>query len=229
MPIVASVRMPIVVTCPGCRTRFQVSDKFAGKSGPCPKCKTTIRVPTKQEEVQIQEPQQFAAKGGPAAARVVFRPIARQEFKLQPAKVAAMAGAALLVLLVTWAAGRLIREHLWVRAIGLVLVSPPLVIAGYGLLRDVELEPYRGRALYVRGAACAAAYAGLWAVYAGISAAVMTGELWNWVFVAPPFVIAGAFIGATAFDFEFGNGLFHYCFYVLATIALRWVAGMTWL
>ena len=35
--------MAIDVTCPSCHTRFQVSDKFAGKSGPCPKCKNTIR------------------------------------------------------------------------------------------------------------------------------------------------------------------------------------------
>ncbi|MEC8508925.1 MAG: MJ0042-type zinc finger domain-containing protein, partial [Planctomycetota bacterium] len=35
--------MSIRVTCPGCHARFNVSDQFAGKSGPCPKCKKTIQ------------------------------------------------------------------------------------------------------------------------------------------------------------------------------------------
>ena len=41
--------MPIQVTCPSCLKRFQVSDKFAGKSGPCPNCKKSLRVPDKSE------------------------------------------------------------------------------------------------------------------------------------------------------------------------------------
>ena len=38
-------RMSIPVVCPGCRTRFKVSDRFAGQSGACPKCKAKIEVP----------------------------------------------------------------------------------------------------------------------------------------------------------------------------------------
>ena len=49
------------------------------------------------------------------------------------------------------------------RAIGLLLVSPVLVVAAYTFLRDDELEPYRGLPLLIRSAACAAAYAVLWA------------------------------------------------------------------
>ena len=45
--------MAILVVCQGCRARFQVSDQFAGKSGPCPKCKAVIKIPTKSEEVTV--------------------------------------------------------------------------------------------------------------------------------------------------------------------------------
>ena len=36
--------MAIKVLCPGCRTLFTVSDKFAGRTGPCPKCKAPFLV-----------------------------------------------------------------------------------------------------------------------------------------------------------------------------------------
>ena len=55
--------MPIPVVCPGCKASFNVSDKFAGKQGPCPKCKTVISIPKPDpakkpvEEVKIGEPE----------------------------------------------------------------------------------------------------------------------------------------------------------------------------
>ena len=48
--------MPIRVTCSSCHARFNVSDQFAGKEGPCPKCKTMIKIPDKEEEVVIAVP-----------------------------------------------------------------------------------------------------------------------------------------------------------------------------
>lgn len=69
--------MSIRVTCPGCHARFNVSDQFAGKSGPCPKCKMTIQIPDKAEEVVVHAPENF----GPADSqgRSVLKPIFRQE------------------------------------------------------------------------------------------------------------------------------------------------------
>lgn len=36
--------MAIDVVCENCKTKFQVSNKYAGKEGPCPKCKNNIVV-----------------------------------------------------------------------------------------------------------------------------------------------------------------------------------------
>ena len=44
--------MAITIVCPGCHKRFSVSDNFAGQSGPCPKCKTVIKIPEKSTEVK---------------------------------------------------------------------------------------------------------------------------------------------------------------------------------
>jgi len=56
-----------------------------------------------------------------------------------------------------------------------------------------------------------------------------TRELWTWVFIGPPFLIAGALVALACLDLEFGDGFFHYCFYLLVTMLLRWTAGMGWL
>ncbi len=221
--------MSILVTCPGCHTRFQVGDQFAGKSGPCPKCKVTIRVPTKQEEVKVIEPEQFASGGRGASGRLSVKPIARKELKIRPAMAAAVAGSVLLVLLVAWAARGPISKSVLLQAVGLLLISPPLAIAGYSILRDDELEPHRGLALYLRGVICAVAYAALWAAYAYLAKPAMTDEIWNWIFVAPPFLVAGGLVALVSFNLEFGDGMFHYSFYLLATVVLRKVAGMGWL
>src|SRR5690242_13692422 len=49
----------IAVVCPSCHARFQVSEKFAGKEGPCPKCKQKITVPALGEEVKIHGPEEY--------------------------------------------------------------------------------------------------------------------------------------------------------------------------
>ena len=57
--------MAILVVCPGCTSRFTVSDQFAGRTGPCPKCKKPITVPTPEaQKVTIHEPERPAATPG---------------------------------------------------------------------------------------------------------------------------------------------------------------------
>src|SRR6478752_8449019 len=89
--------MAIDVTCPACHTRFQVSEKFAGKSGPCPKCKKTIKVPEKKDEVVIHAPE----VSGPtdSQGRAVLKPISRTEVRLQVPQIVAIVGSVLVVLI----------------------------------------------------------------------------------------------------------------------------------
>jgi hypothetical protein len=221
--------MAIRVTCPGCHKRFKVSDQFAGRSGPCPNCKTVIRVPTKDEEVKLHGPESF---GAGVRGAVTTKPILREETSLSPVFLVSIGVGALVVLVVTAILGRAgFFEKLTVlkSTVGLILVSPPLVIAAYSFLRDEEdLDPYRGKALYLRAAICAAAYIGLWGVYGFVPARYMTGELWQWLFVVPPFLVAGGLVAFATLDLDFGSGFFHYCFYLLVTVLLRWLAGLGW-
>ena len=61
-----------------------------------------------------------------------------------------------------------------------------------------------------------------------ISRGVITGEIWSWLLVAPPFVMVGGLFAMAALDLDFGDALFCYGFYLVSTLILRWAAGMKW-
>ncbi len=222
--------MSIIVVCKECRKSFKVSDKYAGKTGACPNCKKPLRVPEKSEEVKIHAPEAFEGGGRTKTGKLVTKPIARINAKFQPVTTAIIVASAVVILMATWLGGRAqLFQNTFVTAVGLLVVSPLLVIGAYEILRDDELEPYRGLQLYLRAAVCGTAYAILWGIFAMLSArGLITGELWSWAMVLPPLVVAGGLAATAALDLEFGNGMFHYGFYLLVTLILRWVAGMKW-
>lgn len=222
--------MSILVVCTGCRARFQVSEQFGGKSGPCPKCKAVIRIPMPNEsEVKFHGVSDFGRGGRNAEGKLVLKPIARSETKLSPLGMVGIAACILVILGLAWVGGGVLRASMIARAVGLLVVAPPLAIAAYWFLRDDEREPYSGLALWLRAGICAAVYVSLWGVYGHVADRVLTGELWNWVFVAPPFLVIGALIALATLDLDFGSGFFHYSFFVLVSMLLRWAAGMGWL
>ena len=222
--------MSIIVVCPGCRKSFTVNDKFAGRSGPCPNCKRTLKVPEKSEEVKVHAPEEFAGGGRSTTGKLVVKLVAFTPTRARPVAIVAIVAAVLVVLAVTWIGGRAGVFHSMVAtAIGLLLVSPPLVVAGYTALRDDELEPYSGKDLYVRSTLCALAYVALWGLFTLlVSRGVLSGDAWIWLFVVPPFLLAGGLFALATLDLEFGDCLFHYGFYLLVTMLLRWAAGLKW-
>jgi hypothetical protein len=112
--------------------------------------------------------------------------------------------------------------------VGLLLISPPIILAAYTFLRDDELEPYRDRDLYLRLGICTLSYLVLWGALGYATDRLMTGEIWQWLYVGPPFFVVGSLVALACFDLDFTNAFFHYSFYILLTIALRWIAGMPW-
>ncbi|HEX5104492.1 MAG TPA: hypothetical protein VFV87_11805, partial [Pirellulaceae bacterium] len=136
--------MAIDVTCAGCKTRFQVSDKFAGKQGPCPKCKAIIKVPSKSEQVVIHAPEESGPKS--VTGQPVFKPIAWKETRLTTPQIIVIVASVSVVLLAT-VAFRIAfvgNPPPIVLIVGSILLAPPLSFAGYAFLRDTELEPHRG-------------------------------------------------------------------------------------
>lgn len=220
--------MAITVVCVKCRTRFSVNERFAGRTGPCPKCKAPIRVPTPKEEVKVHAVEEFASGGRDATGKLVLKPITRTEARIEPVYVVAIVAAALAVVLISWLGGTIFANSTFACTVGLLAVSPPLAVAAYTFLRDDEKEPYRGQELFVRAGACALGYVLLWGVFSYLSGTVLTGELWQWLFIIPPFLALGGALPTFSLDLDFGDGVFHYTFYMLLTLGLRWIAGMPW-
>lgn len=219
--------MPISVICPSCKARFNVSEKFAGMKGPCPKCKVVITVPElPKEEVKIHVPEMFQSGGKDSKGRAVSKPILREETKLSPVAIVGIIGGILLVFGLAFLVRMVPDLSMAMAVVGLVLVAPALTIAGYTFLRDDELEPYRGTSLYIRAALCSLAYAALWGAYAPLPAyGIITGEAWQWLFVAPVFIGIGAGVAFACFDLDFGSAAMHYCFFLLVTLLLRFAIG----
>lgn len=217
--------MPISVVCPGCKKRFNVSDKFAGKKGPCPQCKAIITVPEKIEEVVIHAPEAFGPKD--STGRAVLKPIARKETKVSLLLTAIVVVASLVVLVVAWVfRGQASLPLLVIGALGL---APPLVWGGYAFLRDDELEPFRGRELWIRVAACSLAYAALWGIVeliTGYGLQLEQLDVVHLAFVVPVMLGIGAFAAYASLDFDFGMGALHCSLYLAVTVVLRLILGL---
>ena len=219
--------MPIRVTCPGCHTRFNVNEKFAGKKGPCPKCKRTIEIPA--EEVKIHAPESFGPKD--ATGQGVLKPIFRKEATVSPVQITLIIGSIVLF----FAAALIVRLMVadkeqfssWILVIVAAILALPLAYAGYTFLRDSELAPLSGQELWTRLAICSAIYVVLWAAMPisfftfGSEWGVMT---WAAAFVAMIGLGGAAAMGALNLDFIMGA--LHYGLYLVACVLGRWIAGV---
>ncbi len=227
--------MAIDVTCVKCHTRFQVSEKFAGKSGPCPKCKAIIKIPEAKEQVVIHAPEVGGTKT--ATGQPIFTPIKRTEVKLAVPQIAIIVGSVLVVLIATlvmrfqFPGGKIPQL---VTILGSILLGPPLAFAAYTFLRDDELEPYRGTEVLLRSLACGLAFAAIWGAYWLIFAywydwKPLPAAEPNWQIMAavvPIMIAAGAFASQASFELEVTTGALHYGLYFVATVLLRLIMGM---
>ena len=221
--------MAILVTCPGCMSRFSVDDKFAGKSGPCPKCKKTITIPTKAEEVVIHAPEASGPKD--STGKLVLKPIKRREFRVSGRSMVAWGLGTLaamgLALAMRW--GVTLPWPAWL-AIAFALAIP-LVMAGYEFLRDDELAGYTGRELWQRTLICAVAFAATWGMYGFLSwyfenKSLADSSVLQMAIYVAAMVALGTAVSVGAFELEMGQSMLHYLFYLVITFLLAWIAGL---
>src|SRR5436190_9570650 len=157
--------MPIQVTCPGCMKRFSVADKFAGQKGPCPKCKTVILIPKKEEEVIIHAPEHSEAGAVGTGGRHVLKTYKRRDTRFQPLVFTSVFGFVLVAILVALVIRSTVPPETWLKVLAAIVLGPPLAWAGYTFLRDPELEAYQGIPLLIRSIVCGLVYALLWGLF----------------------------------------------------------------
>lgn len=224
--------MAINVTCPSCLKRFTVADKFAGQTGPCPKCKKPITIPA-AEEVVIHAPEHDGPVG--KDGKSVLKTAKRKDGAFDPLVATGVS----IVVLLTLVAAFLLRSqpetaNSWpVLAGGSILLGPLLAWAGYGFLRDAELEPYRGGELWMRASIAGLVFAIGWFVYHVIAGQVGDTEwqtagleMWQMGLAACIAVGIATFGSFVTLDLEPFMGFFHCTLYFLVTVFLRFVMAL---
>jgi hypothetical protein len=223
--------MPIPVTCPGCLTRFTVSDKYAGKTGPCPKCKKQLVVPDKSQEVVIHAPEPTGPKDTKGVA--VLKPLKRAEFKLSGFEL--LLAGVLFVLAVGFALyGRIGFTEVpwWMPALGTIVLAFPLAWIGYSFFHDDELAEYSGRERLSRIGACAAVFGLSWglywflAYYLGNKTLSQVDAVQFAIFVVLMFVV-GTLGSMLSMELEIGQSLLHYSMFFAVTFLLALLMGVT--
>jgi hypothetical protein len=222
--------MPIPVTCPGCLARFSVSDKFAGKQGPCPKCKQVITVPDKSQEVVIHAPESSGPKD--STGRPVLKPIRRIEFDPSTLQIA-LASSVAVVCLIGAIVLRMMAQSppTWVLVLAAIALAYPLASMGYTFFKDDELGGYIGKERWIRLGICAAVFAGTWGLYTllayyfGNRTLADIETLQMAIFLALMFGL-GVAVSVGACELEVGQSFLHYAIYFVATLLLALIAGV---
>jgi hypothetical protein len=218
--------MAIAVICPGCKASFRVSDKYAGQTGPCPKCKAPIQIPKLADEIKVHAPD-----AGPkdAKGRAISKPLRRLETRVTTAQLAITLGTLLAALVFAWLLGTKLQSALPLRALGLLIVTPATAVLGYFFLRDRErLEVFAGQELWLRTAICTAVYIVLWAAFALVRKKLdFPVEVWQLFIILPPMLLFGAMAALGCYEVDFSLAFLHYAFHLLVVASLSYVAGAT--
>ncbi len=142
--------MSITVTCPGCHKKFVVSEKFAGKSGPCKYCKTIIKIPDEvpaAEKVVIHGGESFSSGGKNAQGKLVLKPLGRSEKKFSAVHAVIITVGVLGAVIAAYILGKVINlnENWLIASAGLCVVTPLIVGGLYPLVKkDEMLESIHG-------------------------------------------------------------------------------------
>ena len=221
--------MAISVVCSTCQARFKVSDKFAGQTGPCPKCKNPIKIPKASSDVTIHDPTEATAS--PNVGHMPTSPIVFKQESFSRVALTLVFSAGVLLFLAAYVAGKIfeiepgrIEIPIFLQAVTAVLVAIPCVKIGYTVMRDKELEPYRGQQLTIRVLICSVAYASLWLVRGMIG--IENPEIWQWLFLGPVFLFAGGLTAVVSFDLDWSVAVSHYSLYVVLIALVRYISGL---
>lgn len=222
--------MPIQVTCPGCLARFTVSDKYAGKTGPCPKCKKVIVVPDKSQEVVIHAPETSGPKNSKGVA--VLKPIKRTEFRVGWMTWSIAIVGALSVVGIAIAV-RLSNAPppAWLLILGAIAIAPPIVMLGYTFFRDDELDGYSGKEYWARAGICSLVFSFTWLLYYAIalyldnkSLAEVPGSLMAILMLGMVAIGTGASLATL--ELETGQSALQYLSYFAACFFLCLIMGV---
>ncbi|MBQ2620317.1 MAG: hypothetical protein IJF84_03170 [Thermoguttaceae bacterium] len=228
--------MAITVTCPGCHKKFVVSEKFAGKSGPCKYCKTIIKIPNEvpaAEKVVIHGGDSFSSGGKNAEGKLVLKPLERSVKKFNRVRALLVTIGILGALLATFIVGKTINlnENFLIASAGLCVVTPMIVGGLYPLVKkDEMLESIHGFDFYWRTGVISVVYAGMWGIlsYLMYTRTLTPQTPTMWAICSIALTLFGIFMCMCFYELEWGNAAFHTLAFICVTLLLRYLAGIVW-
>ena len=218
--------MPIRVTCPSCLKKFQVSEQFAGRKGPCPSCKKEITIPDpEKDKVVVHAPEVSGPKD--STGQSVLKPIARSQVRITPVQIAIIAATVATYLIVALAIRFSVQVEdkleypLSVLIFGSIAMGPPMAFMGYYFLKDEELGFYRGKELWGRVIGCGLLFAILWLAPLGTHYAFREYSTLALVVAVSVMFAFGGLIATGSFEMEYLTGLIVFGIYFGACILMR--------
>ena len=212
--------MGIQVICPGCMRRFEVSDRFAGKKGPCPKCGHIIEIP--KENVIVHAPDEIIVEGRKVKNPDFVRPIEREPYAFTRGQLIFNGVLAVVVLSFACLFSFLGSGPMkWLAAaLGIFVVACPMAKYGYIMVRNPDdLEIFLGRELYKKAFFVALGYTLCWFLFE-LTLLYLNPGFFFFLYLIPIAILA-SFVPLVVFDTDFGDSLMLFMLYVLLIILLR--------
>ena len=184
---------------------------------------------SKSRSTPPSRPLKRRARSVSGGEHLMMKPIAHRDMKWRAGAAAAIAGGSLAVLLLCYAAQGILANSVWLRGIGLLLVSPragdgrlrlPLRRRDWSRIEASRFTSARGsspRSSPLSGACMVTWPARAWPASYGPGSSCPS-----------PSCSSGPWPPMACLDLDFGNGFFLYCFYLMVTMLLGWAAGIGW-
>lgn len=219
--------MSIRVTCTGCHTRFDVSEQYAGKEGPCPKCKARIQIPAVEEQVVIHAPEHSGPKD--SQGRSVLKPISRAETDLSGVQLTLIAASVLGFIAVAFVLRFMFADKsdipFLLPAVGALLIAFPIVYAAYSFLRNQDGAPFSGKVLWARLSVCAGIYSILWLLMPLMAYGFPGNDIGAMIAVAG-MLAAGGVVAMLTLELDYLFGILHYGMYLGICLIGRLIVGL---
>ena len=221
--------MAIDVICTGCHKRFQVSDEFAGRKGPCPGCKTVIEIP-KLEDIVVVHERETTKTGAPTKLNSIRRQgttVSKLEIIISLAAVTLGLTTAFIGRFTISGASSSPGILIWGIAGSMLGIGTSLL--GYIVLRNSELEIVNDRKTILKASGIGILYAVLWRLQIIITDSALTMEdgiiLPGVIVLALALTAIASFLPMVLLEFEFGQGLVHTSLFIAALVAYSLILG----
>ena len=221
--------MAIDVICTGCHKRFQVSDEFAGRKGPCPGCKTVIEIP-KLEDIVVVHERETTKTGAPTKLNSIRRhgtTVSKLEIIISLAAVTLGLTTAFIGRFTISGASSSPGILIWGIAGSMLGIGTSLL--GYIVLRNSELEIVNDRKTILKASGIGILYAVLWRLQIIITDSALTMEdgiiLPGVIVLALALTAIASFLPMVLLEFEFAQGLVHTSLFIAALVAYSLILG----